>query len=161
LLSSYVLGPSPCSDYEAASLKLAKAKADLRAIEANRQITLQQAKMNADAARIEAEGRKNALIIDAEALAQARIIEAESRNEAAEMMTEPFAKQFAMVTQEVEFARSLKATTLGLSSLLSSFSASLLMDVHLISLPFVCSQPFCPNPPSVRKSSPSCRILRI
>jgi hypothetical protein len=93
--------------------------------------------MTADARKIEAEGRKNATIIDAEvcfslaylspsspssfvssfspfsqAQAQARKIEAKSRNEAAQKMSHPFARTLSLTTQQVEFARGLKAQTL-------------------------------------------------
>ena len=43
---------------------------------------------------------------------QARVIEARSRNEAAEKMTDPFAKKFALVSQSVQFAAALKANVL-------------------------------------------------
>jgi len=100
------------SEYEAASLAMAKAKADLRARHATNKIVLATAEVKAQSLRIEAEGRKNAAIIEAEGVAEARRIDAKARNEAAKMMQNPFAKEFAMNGQQVEFARNLKANVL-------------------------------------------------
>lgn len=99
-------------EYEEASLGLAKAKANQRAVEAQNNIMLQKARAEANAVKIVAEGKKQAKILEAEGEAEARKIEARARNEAAEMMNDEFAKSFAMAGQQVEFARALKATSL-------------------------------------------------
>lgn len=72
-------------EYEEASLAMAKAKANLRAVNAQNQIRIQSARANAEAAKIEAEGKKNATVIEAEGEAEARKIEARARNDAAEV----------------------------------------------------------------------------
>mmetsp|Transcript_38108 Transcript_38108/g.74947 ORF Transcript_38108/g.74947 Transcript_38108/m.74947 type:complete len:521 (-) Transcript_38108:239-1801(-) len=110
-------------EYEEASLGLAKAKANRRAVElqnqikieqarAGNQIVLQKAQNEAEAVTIQAEGRKRAAVIQAQGEAEARLIEARARNEAAEVMTNDFAKEFALSGQKVEFAGALKATSL-------------------------------------------------
>jgi regulator of protease activity HflC (stomatin/prohibitin superfamily) len=99
-------------DYEQASLAMAKAKANLRAVKAENEIVLNKANAAAQAQRIEAEGRKQATIIQASGEAEARKIEAQARNDAAKSMTDEFAKQYALTGQQVEFARALKASVL-------------------------------------------------
>jgi len=99
-------------EYEQASLSMAKAKANLRAVKANNDIKLSQADANARAMKIEAEAKKSAMIIQASGEAEARKIEGESRNAAARLMTDDFAKQFALAGQQVEFAKGLKAQVL-------------------------------------------------
>lgn len=100
------------AQYEEASLKMAKAKADRRALQMENDIKLQKATALARAVQIEAEGAKNATIIRAEGQAQARKIEAESRNTAAQTMSDPWAQKFALQQQQVEFAAALKANVL-------------------------------------------------
>jgi len=100
------------AEYEEASLAMAKAKSNRRAIEATNDIMIQKAKAASSALKIEAEGQKTALLIQAEAKAEARRIEAKGRNDAAELMQNTFAKQYAMAGQQVEFAGALKAKVL-------------------------------------------------
>jgi regulator of protease activity HflC (stomatin/prohibitin superfamily) len=129
------------AEYEAASLQVAKAKANLRALDAQNEVLIQTSQAQAAAVQIQAQGQKlksvleaqaqaaavtieaearvvaaeaqkKALLIAADAQAQARVIEAKSRNEAAQKMTDPFAQKFALSAQSVEFARSLKANVL-------------------------------------------------
>jgi len=99
-------------EYEEASLAMAKAKANLRAVKAENDVLLNKAEAQARATKIEAEGKKQALIITAEGEAEARKIEAQARNLAAQVMTDPFAKEFALSQQQVEFAKNLKASVL-------------------------------------------------
>jgi regulator of protease activity HflC (stomatin/prohibitin superfamily) len=99
-------------EYEQASLAMAKAKANLRAVKAENEIVLNRANATAQAVRIEAEGRKSAVVIQASGEAEARKIEAQARNDAAKSMTDDFAKQFALSGVQVEFARVLKASVL-------------------------------------------------
>jgi len=112
LESTKIADDNYAKEYEAASLAMAKAKANLRATQAQNQITLTSAKAAASALKIEAEGKKAALIIEAEAAAEARKIEANARNEAAQSMKDEFARKLMLANQQVEFARSLKATSL-------------------------------------------------
>jgi len=131
--------------YEAASLQMAKAKSELRALDAKNQILIQSSQAQAEAVRIKAEGEKSAnvlmseaqglsvqiaaqarveaaksdalaLNISANAQAECRKIEAQSRQESADKMTEQFARQFQLGAQEVEFGRSLKANVLTVQS---------------------------------------------
>jgi len=99
-------------EYEQASLAMAKAKAGLRAVKAENDISLSRAEAEARALKIEAEGKKGAAIIQATGEAEARKIDASSRNEAARMMTDEFAKQFALAGQQVDFAKGLRASVL-------------------------------------------------
>jgi regulator of protease activity HflC (stomatin/prohibitin superfamily) len=99
-------------EYEEASLSLAKAKANRRAIEAQNEILLQKASAAARALNIEAEGKKSAVIIEAHAEAEAMRIKAKGRNDAAHSMEDQFARQLQLSQQQVEFAASLKATHL-------------------------------------------------
>ena len=128
-------------EYEASSLQLAKANANLRALAAQNQLMITKAKAEAEAVRLAAEGTKNqsvlqaqakaealkieaaakvaaaqsekeALLIKAAAEASARVIEGNSRNDAAKAMPNEFARQYALQSLNVEFARSLKAQTL-------------------------------------------------
>jgi len=99
-------------EYEQASLAMAKAKANLRAVKAENDIKLSKAEATARALKIEADGKKTAMVIQATGEAESRKIEALSRNEAARSMVDPFAKQFALSGLQVEFAKSLKANVL-------------------------------------------------
>jgi regulator of protease activity HflC (stomatin/prohibitin superfamily) len=132
------------AEYEAASLQMAKAKSNLRALDAQNQLLIQKSRAEAQSVQIQAEGtkqrmilqaqaqasamtidadarvlaaesEKRALLIRASAEAQARVIEAQSRNDAAVSMDQPFAKQYALAGQEVQFAANLKATVLTVS----------------------------------------------
>lgn len=100
------------SEYEEASLALAKAKANRRAVEANNQIMIQQTTAQAESLRIEALGKKTAVLIEAEAQAEARKIDAKARNDAAAMMSDEFAKTYALNGLQVDFAREIKANVL-------------------------------------------------
>lgn len=112
LESTKIADEKYAQEYEEASLAIAKAKANKRAVEAENQIMLSKAEAEAKARQIEAEGKKKATIISAQGAADARRIEAEARNHAATIMKEEFARQFAMSGQQVEFARALRAETL-------------------------------------------------
>jgi len=101
-------------EYEEASLAMAKAKANLRAVSAENEVLLNKATASATATKIDAEGSKQAMIIRATGEAEARKIEAEARNKAAQAMTDDFAREFALAGQQVEFARALKANVLTL-----------------------------------------------
>jgi uncharacterized low-complexity protein len=126
-------------EYEAASLAMATAKANLRATQAKNQILLSTARANATAQKIEAEGRKGAVIIDAEAFAEAARIEARGRNEAAELMPNAFARSYAIAGQQVNFARELKATSLTILP-----SSGVAANV-LAGMPMLAAQPAAPR----------------
>jgi len=114
-------------EYEEASLAMAKAKANRRAVSTQNDILIQQAEAAARAVQIEAEGRKIAAIkgaegraesqlVEAKAGATARLVEADSRNQAALAMKNDFGKQLAMMDRNVGIATSLKANTLVVSA---------------------------------------------
>lgn len=113
------------AEYEASSLQLAKANANLRALSAQNQLLITKAKAEAEAVRLAAEGTKNqtvlqaqakaesmkieaaakvaaaqsekeALLIRADAEAKARLVEGTSRNDAAAAMPDAFAREFAL-----------------------------------------------------------------
>jgi hypothetical protein len=67
------------ADYEAASLQMAKAKANLRAQESQNRIMLQSAQASADSVRIAAEGAKKKAIVAAEAEAEGVKIRAQAQ----------------------------------------------------------------------------------
>jgi len=100
------------AEYEEATLCIAKAKSNRRAIEAINDIMIQKAKATAQALKIEAEGRKTAILIQSEGEAESRRIEARGQNDAADMMTNNFAMKYALGGQQVEFASALKAQVL-------------------------------------------------
>jgi regulator of protease activity HflC (stomatin/prohibitin superfamily) len=112
LESTKIADSSYAREYEEASLGMAKAKANLRSVEAENNLLLQRARATANAAKIEAEGKGQAVIIAAEAEASARTIEAVARNEAAEAMTDDFARKYALNGVQVDFAAALKANVL-------------------------------------------------
>jgi len=120
-------------EYEQASLAMAKAKANLRAVKAENEVLLNKANAAAQAVRIEAEGKKSSVVIQASGEAEARMIEAQARNEAAKSMTDDFARQFALAGQQVEFARGLKASVLTV------------LPESAIGRPFLSSPMFNPN----------------
>jgi len=126
LESTRIADPKYARDYEEASLAMAKAKANRRAVSTQNDILIQQAEAAARAVQIEAEGRKIAAIKGAEARAEsqiveakagatARLMEADSRNQAAVVMKNDFGRQLAMMDRNVGIASSLKATTLVVS----------------------------------------------
>ena len=102
-------------EYEAASLEIAKAKANLKANIAKNEINISKAEMEAKALLIRVEGEKNAKIVAAEGIAKAMTIEAQARNEAAQTLQDNFSKDLLMMQERVNFARELKATTLVIS----------------------------------------------
>jgi len=112
-------------EYEAASLAMSKAKANLRALTAENKIKLQTAQAAADAKKIEAEGSKTALIIEAQAYAESTVIkakgnaekftiEAKGREEAANMLVNKFSKDMMMKELDVNLISGLKAQNLTL-----------------------------------------------
>ena len=102
-------------EYEAASLEIAKAKANLKANIAKNEINISKAEMEAKALLIKVEGQKNARIVAAEGIARAMTIEAQARNEASLTLTDNFSKELMMMQERVNFARELKANTLIIS----------------------------------------------
>jgi regulator of protease activity HflC (stomatin/prohibitin superfamily) len=102
-------------EYEAASLEIAKAKANLKANVAKNEINISRAEMEAKALLIKVEGEKNAKIVAAEGIAKAMTIEAQARNEASLTLQDHFSKDLLMMQEKVNFARELKATTLVIS----------------------------------------------
>lgn len=112
LESTKIADTTYAREYEEASLAMAKAKANLRAVEAENTILLQKAKAAADSKIIESEGKGHAIIIEAKSAAQARTIEAEARNEAASLMTNDFGREFALNGMQVDFAGALRANVL-------------------------------------------------
>jgi len=127
LESTRIADPKYAMDYEEASLAMAKAKANRRAVSTQNDILIQQAEAKARSVQIEAEGQKISTIkgaearaesqlVEAKASAKARVMEAEARNEAAAKMGDVFGQQLAMMDRNVQIAAGLKATTLVVSS---------------------------------------------
>jgi hypothetical protein len=58
--------------------------------------------------RAHMQGKKAAAIIIAEGQAECRKIDADSRNDAADAMSDPFARKFALMGQQVTYAQKLK-----------------------------------------------------
>jgi len=112
LESTKIADEKYAQEYEEASLAMAKAKANLRAVTAENEILLNRARAKAQAVRIEAEGAQQAVLLGAEAAAKARTIEARARNEAGSMMTNDFARDYAAGQLSVEFASKLRASVL-------------------------------------------------
>jgi len=126
LESTRIADPKYAREYEEASLAMAKAKANRRAVSTQNDILIQQAEAASRAVQIEAEGKKIAAIkgaearadsqlVEARASASARLVEADSRNQAALAMKNDFGRQLAMMDRNVGIASSLKATTLVVS----------------------------------------------
>jgi len=112
LEATFLADPKFAQEYEEATLAFAKAKSKQRAINAENAIRLNNASANAKSAQIEAEGRANAIVVEAKGMAEARKIEATARNESARMMTDEFARKFALGGQNVDFAKALQARVL-------------------------------------------------
>lgn len=112
LESTRLMDAKYAQEYEEASLALAKAKANQRAVSTENEIKIRKAHNTAAQLQVEAEGKATAVIIDAQAAAKARLIEAESRNQAGVEMSSPFARQYALQGLQVEFAKSLNAQVL-------------------------------------------------
>jgi len=126
LESTRIADPKYAREYEEASLAMAKAKANRRAVSTQNDILIQQAEAQSRAVQIEAEGRKissikgaearaDSQLVEAKASATARLIEADSRNQAAVAMKNEFGKQLAMMDRNVGIATNLKANTLVVS----------------------------------------------
>jgi hypothetical protein len=92
--------------------------------------------VKSESLKIEAEGKKAAMIIEAQGIAESRLIEAKSRNEAANILQEKFARELILSGQQVEFAKNLKATSLtvipqsGIGSFITSQSMFGKHDSH-------------------------------
>lgn len=94
---------SELSLFKTISIEKAKAEATKALIEAN---------MKQQTEVVVAEGHKQARILQAQGEAAAIELEAKARNNAAEMMADPFARNFAMASVSVDVARGLKANNL-------------------------------------------------
>jgi regulator of protease activity HflC (stomatin/prohibitin superfamily) len=127
LESTKIADPKYAMEYEEASLAMAKAKANRRAVSTQNDILIQQAEASSRAVQIEAEGKKISAIkaaearaesqlVEAKAAAKSRLMEADARNEAATKMSDGFGQQLAMMDRNVQIASGLKATTLVVSS---------------------------------------------
>jgi len=127
LESTKIADPKYAMEYEEASLAMAKAKANRRAVSTQNDILIQQAEASSRAVQIEAEGKKisaikaaegraDSQIVEAKAAAKSRLMEADARNEAATKMSDNFGQQLAMMDRNVQIAGGLKATTLVVSS---------------------------------------------
>ena len=110
-------------DYEAASLQIAKSKAELRAQEAQNLIRKQKAETEAKISQLNAETQRSIQLINAKAAADALIMQAEAKAEAikkegnakaaaADMMESKFGKDLALLGQKVKIAEGLKIHTL-------------------------------------------------
>ena len=110
-------------DYEAASLQIAKSKAELRAQEAQNLIQRQKAETQANIAQLQAETERNvqlirakatadATVMQAEANAQAIIKEGEAKASAADMMKSQYGQDLALLGQKSLIAEGLKIHTL-------------------------------------------------
>jgi len=114
-------------EYEEASLAMAKAKANRRAVTTQNDILIQKAEAASRAVQIEAEGKKISAIkgaearaesqlVEAKASAKARVVEADARNDAATKMVDEFGRRLAVMDRNVQIAGGLKATTLVVST---------------------------------------------
>ena len=114
-------------DYEAASLQVAKSKAELRAQEAQNLILRQKAETQAEISQIRAETEKNvqlirakaaadATIMQAEADAQAILKEGEAKASAANMMTSDYGQELTLLGEKSKIAEGLKIHTLVMGS---------------------------------------------
>ena len=111
------------TDYEYASLQIAKSKAELKAQEAQNLIQKQKAETQATIAQIKAETERtvqltiakaeaDALVMKAEAEAEAIIKEGEAKAAAADMMRSPYGQDLALLGGKVKIAEGLKIHTL-------------------------------------------------
>jgi len=127
LESTKIADPRYAMEYEEASLAMAKAKANRRAVTTQNDILIQKAEAASRAVQIEAEGKKISAIkgaearaesqlVEAKASAKARVMEADARNESAEKMADEFGRKLAIMDRNVQIAGGLKATTLVVSS---------------------------------------------
>jgi len=127
LESTKIADPRYAMEYEEASLAMAKAKANRRAVTTQNDILIQKAEAASRAVQIEAEGRKVSAIkgaearaesqlVEAKASAKARVVEANARNDAATKMADEFGRKLAVMDRNVQIAGGLKATTLVVSN---------------------------------------------
>jgi len=111
------------SDYENASLQIAKSKAELKAQEAQNLILRQKAETEAGIAQMNAETAKNVKLIKAKADADATIMQAEAKAQAimkegqakataADMMKSPYGQELALMAEKTKIAEGLKIHTL-------------------------------------------------
>jgi regulator of protease activity HflC (stomatin/prohibitin superfamily) len=127
LESTKIADPRYAMEYEEASLAMAKAKANRRAVTTQNDILIQKAEAASRAVQIEAEGKKisaikgaearaESQIVEAKASAKARVLEADARNDAATKMSDEFGRKLAVMDRNVQIAGGLKATTLVVSN---------------------------------------------
>lgn len=127
LESTKIADPRYAMEYEEASLAMAKAKANRRAVTTQNDILIQKAEAASRAVQIEAEGKKISAIkgaearaesqlVEAKAAGKARVMEADARNEAATKMADDFGRKLALMDRNVQIAGGLKATTLVVSN---------------------------------------------
>ena len=112
LESTQIADAQYASEYEQASLGMAKAKANLRSVDAENEILIKQAQAKARSTVVEADGAKSARILQAQGEAESLQLEAKSRNEAAKTMSNSFARDYALRGLTVQFAAKLKAKQL-------------------------------------------------
>jgi regulator of protease activity HflC (stomatin/prohibitin superfamily) len=77
LESTQIADKKYAAEYESASLQVAKAKADLRALDAQNEVLIRSAEAQAQSVRIAAEGQKVKAVIESQAQASSITIEAE------------------------------------------------------------------------------------
>jgi len=127
LESTKIADPKYAMEYEEASLAMAKAKANRRAVTTQNDILIQKAEAASRAVQIEAEGKKistikaaearaESQIVEAKAAAKSRVMEADARNESATKMADEFGRQLAVMDRNVQIAGGLRATTLVVSN---------------------------------------------
>ena len=111
------------SDYEYASLQIAKSKAELKAQEAQNIILKQKAETQASIETLKAETEKKVQLIKAEAEAEATIIQAEAlataileegeaKAQAANKMISRYGQELALLAEKTKIAEGLKIHTL-------------------------------------------------
>jgi len=112
LESTKIADQQYASEYEQASLQMAKAKANLRSVDTEVEIALRRASAKKESMQLEAEGKRSATVILAQGEAEARKIEASARNTAALAMKDNWGRKYAKAAQQVEFANALQAEQL-------------------------------------------------
>jgi len=111
------------SDYENATLQIAKSKAQLKANEAENTIQKRRAETNADIAQLKAEIQRDVMLIEAKAEADTVIIKAEAnaeairkegraQAEAADLMRSRYGQELAKLGEKSKIAEGLKIHTL-------------------------------------------------
>jgi len=130
------------SDYEAASLQIAKSKAELKAQEAQNLIQKQKAETQANIAQIKAETERNvqlikakaeadSTIMQAEAQAQAIIKEGEAKAAAADMMRSSYGQDMALLAEKSKMAEGLKIHTLVMGNNMGGGDGKSMID-HIV-----------------------------